>query len=165
MMRMQAALWVTVLSSICTVFGCGGKISPEPPKGYLESVGTVVPLTGKIVLDGSAPQGVSVAALKAEQLTQEVQQQRAGDIPSLAVGGIVKPDGTIAFTTLTYGDGLPAGDYILLFRKELLTGEKSAASKVAAFNRKYANPETSKYKVPLEAGKPFDTGTIELSSP
>lgn len=162
-MRANAALWLTVWAVVFQIAGCSGPMAPAEPKGYRESVGAVVPLTGKIVLDGSAPQGVTVAALKAEQLTQEVQQQRAGDFDSLAVGGIVRPDGTFAFTTLSYADGLPAGDYIILFRKSATSD--SAKAKVTAFNKKYANPETSKYKGSLEAGKPLDLGTIELTSP
>jgi hypothetical protein len=165
-MRMRFFLWLALMPGVCALSGCGGG-PPAEPKGYREFVGTVVPLTGKILLDGAAPKDVSIAALKADLLVQEVQQQKSGgEFESLAVGGIVKPDGTFAFTTLSYADGLPAGDYIILFRKISMNDPgKPPDRKVAAFNRKYANPETSKFKVSVEADKPLDMGTIELASP
>lgn len=145
---------------VCLV-GCGtGVKAPSEPAGYRDKIGAAVQLTGTISLDGNASQKVIVLAMNEQNLPIYKQQKEIG---GLASGAAVKQDGKFSFTTFENGDGLPVGKYIVLFRMPP-KDERGTDSKAEAFNRKYSNPDTSKYKVTLETGKPIDLGKIDLTS-
>ena len=159
-MRIQEAMRFTVM--LVCLQGCGSGIKPPPePTGYRDKIGAAIPLTGQVSLDGTSSQKVIVSAMNEQNLPMYKQQKEIG---GLATGAAVKPDGSFSFTTFENGDGLPAGNYIVLFRLPPRDDRGGSDPKTDAFNRKYGNPETSKYKATLEAGKPVDLGKVELST-
>ena len=132
------------------------------PKALRESIGDVVPLTGELTLDGSPAQGVSVWVLNEKSMPQYLARKDSGDKIRPAAFGSIKADGKFDFTTLTAGDGLPAGNYILCFSKDYEAGTSNPEAD--RFNAKYSKPENSTLKIKLEKGNPIDLGKIELSS-
>jgi len=160
-MQMRGVLYFVIAVGLASVTGCGG-ISPTVPKGYKELVGDVVPLTGEVTLDGSPAQGLSVWVLNEKSMPQYLAKKDSGDQIRPFATGTFKADGTFQFTTLTAGDGLPAGNYIICFSKAIEAGTSNPEAE--KFNALYAKPDTSKYKATLEKGKPVDLGKIELST-
>lgn len=157
-MQIQEAMRFTIVTACLLGCGSGVKAPPEPA-GYRDKIGAAIPLTGKVSLDGSPSQKVIVSAMNETNLPMYKQQKEIG---GLATGAAVKPDGSFSFTTFENGDGLPAGNYIVLFRLPTRDERGKPDAKIEAFNNKYGNPETSKVKATLEAGKPIDLGKIDL---
>ncbi len=86
-----------------------------------------------------------------------------GAVP-LDPSAMTEADGKFTLSTYESGDGIPAGEYKLIFEwgeLNLLNGQYSGDK----LNGKYADPEKSEVVVKVAAGdKPKDLGTIELKS-
>ena len=79
--------------------------------------------------------------------------------------GLTEPDGTFSLSTYVKGDGVPEGDYKLIFTwgtLNLMTAQYQGDK----FNGKYADPEKSEVSIKVVKGsKPPDLGVIELTLP
>lgn len=156
-MQMRVVFCLVVIVGLMSCAGCGG-YAPVEPKDLKAKMVDVIPLTGKIVFDGSVPTQLVVSAFKEQSLGDFKALDPAPTLNSPIKGTIsarLKPDGSFFFTTYQPGDGLSAGNWILLFCK----GGKEFEN----FNSKNNNPTTSTHKVTLEKGKPVDLGEIKLS--
>ena len=158
-MHLRAELCFAAIVSLISFSGCGGSLAPTEPKGLREKMFDTVPLTGKVVLDGGAPGQMVVSAFNEKEL-EGWKQRKDFPSPNDPIAGTaitsVRPEGTFTFQTHKANDGLPAGNWVLLFSK--------GGTGFNAFNKKYNNPLTSTFKVTLEKGKPVDLGEIKLSS-
>jgi hypothetical protein len=153
---------VVVLIGCATVIGCGSGQRTEQ-LSLKAKLGDAIKLTGQIVVDGNPPEKVGILALNESAVTQEVEKRQARETTTLALKGAVKADGTFFFSSYDQGDGLLAGNYVILFFKATEPGNPDP--KADKFNGIYNDPTTSKFKVTLEKGKPVDMGKIELTTP
>jgi hypothetical protein len=118
----------------------------------------VVPITGKVLVDGKPTQGIAVNFFRISE--------RGTDFTFPDPQGISDKNGVLTISSYTVGDGGAPGEYKLTFewgQLDQLTGRLSGDK----FRGKYMIPDQSKYTVtiPEDAGdEPFDIGTLELSS-
>jgi hypothetical protein len=109
----------------------------------------VYPVSGKVSLDGEPASG----ALVVFHAKAPVKKGDTVIRPSAQV----QPDGTFQLTSLSSGDGAPAGDYAVTVQWNRLV--KQGGDVVAGPNvvpREYTNPETTPLKVTVS------TSPIEL---
>ena len=156
---MRAAISFTAILGLISFAGCAGGLAPTEPKGLKEKMVDVAPLTGTVVLDGTAPSQLVMTAFNAK----EVDAWKGLDTPRNpndpirgTVTASIKPDGTFSFQTYKAGDGLPIGEWIVLFCRPGKGNE--------SFNKKYNDPINSKFRAKLEKDKPVDLGKVELST-
>ncbi len=136
--------WVVVTCLVLTACS-GNKINKKE----------TYPVTGKVTVDG-AP---------AAELKVVLHDDKGMDTanPTMSMG-FTDAEGKFAVSTYDQSDGVPAGDYTLTFewgQLNVLSMEYGGPDKL---NGKYNDPKTSTIKVKVEAGKPTDMGTIELTA-
>ena len=130
--RIRARVAASALALMCLpLAGCG-----ESKQGP-----TLYPVSGKVVgSDGKPLEHVSVVLHPVGSSDPEFVKPRAQ----------TKADGTFAVTTLSAGDGSPAGEYRVTLEQWLvLKPDAPPANKLPA---KYAKPETSGLKATVNAG-------------
>jgi len=160
--QMRAGFCFAAAISSMFFAGCG-KLDPGIPK-HLRDL-ALVPLSGQVILDGAAPEGLLVAVFEEKRLEEwnKLPSPSTDRIIRGTINEKIKPDGKFEFTTFKSGDGLLPGNYLLLFCK-VEQGSDLISDATKKFNEKYNNPKTSTVKATLEKGKPVDLGKIELSS-
>lgn len=151
---------LTLLFVCSALMGCGGATSPREPQSIKDKLKDLVPLKGEVTVGGSPTTNLTISALNEKDLEEQMKWRNVGSQRSLATNGSVAPDGKFSFTTRDLNDGLPAGNYIILFSKYVENGVNDPSAD--SFNSQYNDPTTSTYKVTLEKGKPHDMGKIDL---
>ncbi len=121
------------------------------------------PVVGKVTLDGKPvklPQQIHVRCVKiGEKLIAE------GELVAVATA-VAGPDGTFKLSKYESGDGVPVGQYKLLFKvcpANLLGGGRPGKD---ILEGKYADLESSEWTVTVtgDETEPIDVGTIDLKS-
>lgn len=146
-------LFAVVAMIIPTLYGCGG-----------DTVIPVYPVTGKVLYQGSPPEGALVIFYPAGH--PEVKGESFPPRPS----GVVQADGSFSLTTLNPKDGARAGKYkvtVVWFKGSTSEeGGVGAGSNKArsgngdALEGKYASPDLSGLTAEVTTGKneltPYD---------
>ena len=136
-----------LLLFFCAIVGCGGE---EPFRK------TTSPVKGKVTVDGAAPGSEvqlechSVAGMDSQHPTVS---QTATDT-----------DGNFAISTYAAGDGVPAGEYVLVFSWKDFNIMARAYSGPDKLKGRYSDPKTSPIKVSVKEGEPLDLGIIPLTT-
>jgi hypothetical protein len=119
----------------------------------------VVPVTGKVLVDGEPAKGVVV------------DFYRVG-VPGVDFAvpqpqGVSDENGVLTLSTYVSGDGGAPGEYKLVFQLGTTTNPLSGEVTGDAFRGRYQDPRKSKFTVtiPQEAGEePHNIGTFELTT-
>ncbi|MCA9025846.1 MAG: hypothetical protein KDA86_11625 [Planctomycetaceae bacterium] len=123
----------------------------------------VVPVTGKILLDGKPLVGPAVAKIVMHPADSETEEGIPADVP--APSAWTEADGT-TFKMGSYegGDGAPVGTYKLTIdvgKRSLMNG----SFKRGPLDGKYADPENPVQEITVTGDEgSIDLGTIELTS-
>jgi hypothetical protein len=141
------ALRSSVVAGLTLVLSaCGGAESPDGPRV------TVVPVTGKVVVDGEPAAGIAIRCLPIGEKPTELPTSSA----------FTDAEGNFAISTFESGDGAPPGEYRLTFEwltLSLLNGRYEGPDKLG---NQYSDPEKSEHMVMVVEGLPTEVGTIEL---
>lgn len=124
---------VSLLGTLVTLatIGCNG-----------ESRVPVVPVSGRIVFQGTAPAGAQVV----------LHPVSRSDDRSVAPAGIVKDDGSFQISAYDEGDGAPPGDYVATVQWFRLVADEGGSGRGPnVLPVKYASPETSPVKVTVKS--------------
>ncbi|MCA9075081.1 MAG: hypothetical protein KDA93_08615 [Planctomycetaceae bacterium] len=130
---------------------CSGG-GPQPPTDK-----EVVPVTGKVTLDGEPATSVVVKFYPKSSINDPD--------PNSFQGG-VDEQGNLFAGTYANNDGLAPGEYMVTFEKydtsNIIIGQKPAD----LLKQKYWDPTKSEFSVNVQSGQASaDMGTIELTSP
>lgn len=146
MISSKTALRLAVGSIVLVLASCGGARQDFGKKL------TPVPVHGKVLVDGKPVAGVEVRAIPAK---------RAAESEKIDAGSLLgDTDSNGEYWMFSYKpkDGLPPGDYSLTFR---LTGPKG---NIDDLKNKYDTAPKSPKKITVEAGKPLEVETIDLTT-
>lgn len=129
------------------VSGCG---SEEPFRKATS------PVKGKITIDGAAP-GSEV------QIECHAVSQMDPAHPTFSHTA-TDAEGMFSISTYAAGDGVPAGDYVLIFSWQdfnLMTRSFSGPDKLKG---RYSDVAKSEIKLTVKEGEPLDLGIIPLTT-
>jgi hypothetical protein len=131
------------------IVGCGSTGGPDGGPRI-----STMQVTGTVHVDGVGVSYLKVTAKPASGV---------GALP-LDPSAMTTADGKFSLSTYESGDGVPAGEYKLIFEwgeLNLMNGQYSGDK----LNGKYSDPEKSEFTVTVAVGdQPKDLGTIELKS-
>ncbi|MCA9109897.1 MAG: hypothetical protein KDA52_08130 [Planctomycetaceae bacterium] len=148
--------------SILCLFGLFSGCQKEEFVDTRERV-PVVPVTGKILLDGKPLVAPVVAKIVMHPADTETEEGIPVDVPAPSTW--IEPDGT-TFHMGSYegGDGAPVGKYKLTIdigKRSLMNGSFQRG----ALDGKYADPENPVQEITVTGDEgSIDLGTIELTS-
>lgn len=114
----------------------------------------LTPVTGTLLIDGQAHERVAVRCRAAGGDTSTIR-----NISQC----FTDKDGKFSISTTFEGDGLPAGEYVLLVQWGKLLGI-SMRYDGDKLNGKYNDPKTPAKTFTVKSGTPLDLGTIDLKS-
>jgi 5-hydroxyisourate hydrolase-like protein (transthyretin family) len=148
---LAAACLVGALAFWCS--GCGEEEMKGGPRVE------VVPVTGKVLVDGKPGKGVVVDFYRVgvSGVDFAVPQPQ----------GVTDENGNLTLSTYLSGDGGAPGEYKLVFQLGTAMNPISGEVTGDAFRGKYSDPRKSKHKatIPEEAGdEPHNIGTFELTT-
>lgn len=142
--------------TVAFVFCCSGCGEEELKGGPRVEV---VPVTGKVLVDGKPAKGVIVDFYRVGVAGVDFA------VPNPQ--GITDENGVMTLSTYMSGDGGAPGEYNLVFemgnQENPITGEVTGD----AFKGKYRDPRKSEHQVTIPEAvgeEPYDIGTIELST-
>jgi hypothetical protein len=138
------------------LFASAGGCSDEPKGGPRVEV---VPITGKVMIDGNPAADVVVDFRRAAG--------RGVAFPVPEPVGYTNKEGVIEASTYVTNDGVGPGEYKLLFSKGERVNPFTGESSGDVFKGKYNNYNKPPFTVtiPAELGdEPFDIGTFELTT-
>ena len=140
---------LVMTGSLLTVSGCG----PDGPKPVNQK--DVVPVIGTVHVDGEPKRGVKVRLAP-----NPMPADRRVALPSI---GRTDDEGKFAFTTYYQDDGVPVGEYHLLFELDL----NPSGTAQDFFRGKYSIPAQSTHTLSVKGDEegPIDLGVIELTGP
>lgn len=135
--------------------GCGSDV--DRSKDDLESmVGgalkAVFPVSGKVLLDGEAKEGVNLYLFKP-------------DGTPMTNNARTKADGTYCWSTYEVCDGVEAGDYVVCFRyiPKQKSNDRGDSDEVDLLEGKFSDPKTSEFKLTV-SGAPQENINYELKT-
>jgi len=140
--------WIALLGvALCAVqvAGCGTK---GPPRKQ------TFPVSGKVTVDGAAPPStVQVECHNVAGMDEKMPTFSRTE---------TKTDGTFEVATYEQKDGVPPGDYVLVFtsREFNVMSRDYGPDK---FNGRYSDPKKSDFKFTVK-DKPVDLGEIKLTT-
>lgn len=143
--------------SLALILGCGGSNAPKPKNAVATSG-----VKGTVTIDGQPTGGVLVYAFNADKAPELGVAAIDGVSPMMYMAGraITENDGKFSFTTYNTGDGLPDGNYVIAFFWTAGGDISDDGAKVnppaRPFNKKYAIPGKSEFKITVQKGKPVD---------
>lgn len=139
---------ILLSNTLLILFGCG----PTGPQGG-PRVGTI-PVTGIVHVDGQPASFLRVVAVPAEGKSAVPMESAS----------ITSNIGEFSLSTYETGDGVPEGNYKLIFtwgQINLMNGQYSGDK----LNGKFADPSKSEFSLTVTAGsEPQNLGIIELSA-
>lgn len=147
----QSVFSVLVPVLMAGILGCGGG---ESNKGI--NVKSTVRVTGKVLVDGVAPDTPIAVKAHPEGATDGAQPLSSG-----ATGA----DGVFELNTYNAGDGVPVGEYKLTFvwAGLRLGGAALGGGGTDKLGGQYADPKTSQFKFTVAESKDLlDIGVFEL---
>ena len=110
-------------------------------------------MTGKLTLDGQAPDGAKLVLHPTN-----VQGEPTGAAPNARVGG----DGSFSVSSYSPNDGAPPGEYVVTVEWYKVSPEGAPGPNVIP--KEYASPKTSPIKVTIKAGAPTTLDPIAITS-
>lgn len=147
--RFQAR-WVEVLLIAGLALGCGSKETADQAMTRIsKETGIGIPATakfsGKVIIDG-VPAPLRTLVI----LYNQDKPPRPKDIPPYAMCG---DDGSFAFTTNLDGDGVPPGNYVVLFAQLVnnLYAKDATWIEPDGLKNLYNDPDKSEFKVEVKA--------------
>jgi hypothetical protein len=151
-MRFSGMVWVVA----CILFILPCCSSVEPPPVVTNQV-PVSKVSGTLTVKGKPEAGVVVICKPIGTIAETRQQFLSGMTAS------TDADGKFQFSTYEAGDGLPMGEYALLFKWMPTSDEEMARDgERDKLDGKYDKPDRPFTKIKVEEGKPLDLGTIAL---
>lgn len=139
--------FLVILTSFAFLAGCGGD---EPFRK------TTSPVKGRITVDGKEPgSGIQIACHAAAGFDS---------VNPSVTSGESNPDGTFVLSTYQSGDGIPAGEYVLLFTWQEFNLMSRTYSGKDKLNNRYSKPEDSPFTITVKEGEENDMGVIELTT-
>ncbi|MFN9719623.1 MAG: hypothetical protein ACK58L_13065 [Planctomycetota bacterium] len=139
--------FLTTVFCLLMLTGCGGDAPYRKPTS---------PLKGKITVDDKEPgSGIQISCHPVAGMDEQH--------PSVTTAES-NPDGTFSLSTYESGDGIPAGEYILLFSWQEFNVMSRNYSGKDKLNGRYADPSKSPIKVTVKEGEENDMGTIQLTT-
>lgn len=147
----KSSVQFVLYGALCiSMYSCSGG-GPQPPSGK-----EVVPVTGKVNLDGQPAQGVVV---------RFYPKGSVNDPDPNSFKGGVDEEGNLYAGTYADKDGLAPGEYMVTFEKydtsNIIIGQKPAD----LLKQKYWDPTISEFSVSVQSGQEsVDMGSIELTS-
>lgn len=143
--RFASAAVIAVLGF--SLFSCSGEQPYRKP---------TTKVTGKVTIDGAAPNPPAQVECIAEGGMDESH-------PTISRCD-TKEDGSFEIATYQQGDGVPAGDYVLLFTWKPFN-VMSRDYGPDKFKGKYAKKDDPQHKFTVKEGdQPMDIGTFALST-
>ncbi|HHM12773.1 MAG TPA: hypothetical protein ENJ16_04415 [Planctomycetaceae bacterium] len=115
----------------------------------------LTPVKGVVIIDGKPREMVAVRCHPTDK--------NAKTIASIGQAFTDK-NGAFQISSISTGDGLPAGEYVLTFewgQMNYLTNQYGGPDKLKG---RYKDPQQSKVKFKVEENKPVDLGRIELTT-
>jgi hypothetical protein len=143
-MRNVGIVMVCLLSLL--ILGCGRK---GPPRKQ------TFPVKGKVLVDGKEP-GSSV----------QIECHSTGPVDTKMhtfSQANTNPDGTFEIATYSSGDGVPVGEYKLVFSWQEFNLMSRSYGGPDKLNKRYNNPEKSEITFKV-VDKPVDLGEIKLTT-
>jgi hypothetical protein len=137
----------TMVALALSLYSCSGDQPYRKP---------TVKVTGKVTIDGAAPNPPA-------QVECIVEGEMDASHPTVSKCD-TKEDGSFEISTYEQGDGVPAGDYALLFtwRPFNVMSRDYGPDK---FKGKYAKKEDPQHKFTVKEGdEPMDIGTFALTT-
>ena len=136
-----------LVTCVTLITGCGGDEPFRKPTS---------PVKGKITVDGQAPgSGIQIACHPVAGLDT---------VHPTVTTGECNPDGTFVLSTYQSGDGIPAGDYILLFTWQEFNVMARSYSGKDKLNGRYDDAVKSPFKITVKEGAENDLGIVELKT-
>lgn len=137
-----------VLLCCCVaVLGCGG----EEPFRKATS-----PVKGKVTVDGAAP-GSEIQIVCHFLGTADTQHPTYSQAATDA-------EGNFSISTYEAGDGIPAGDYVLVFTWRDYNVMARSYTGPDKLKNRYSDPMTSPIKLTVKDGEPLDMGVVALTT-
>ncbi len=115
----------------------------------------MTPVKGVVIIDGQPRDMVAVRC--------HPTAENAKTIASIGQA-FTNKKGEFTISSISTGDGLPAGEYVLTFewgQMNYLTNQYGGPDKL---NGRYKDPKQSKVKFTVVENKPVDLGRIELTT-
>jgi hypothetical protein len=132
--------WVLLSTCLIVFSACG----PKPPANLKETF----PVKGKVLVDGQPAAMLMIDCVAAAGIDKAN--------PSLATA-MTEKDGTFSLSTYKAGDGVPEGDYVLIFQWVTLNRFQTPSNnnqEVDKLNGRYTDPQTSTVKFSVKKGQP-----------
>lgn len=157
---------VSSLLIVAAIAGCGSK-------SKLPKMDPVFPVSGTVKLDGEPATTVVPFACTVAGISDMIATPATTTAQSTFVGkGTIDAEGKLKFTTYKYGDGLPAGEYVICFYwpGKIPTLSISGDDEIkldataAKFGKKYGVSKNSKFRVTVGENQKGDLGEIELTT-
>lgn len=154
-MRMRQVALLMSASLLLAQASCGAK--PDSVE-----FGKRVPcdkVTGQVYVDGEPAEGVRINAIST------APPNKTEKIDPGSKTGVTDKDGKVSFTTYRQDDGLPAGEYALVFIWDPGANMPRPSGRVDdKLNHLYDTVARSPRKIVVEKGKPLDFGRIDLTT-
>ena len=155
-MRVRASWVVMFATMVLFSAGCGKSEGPKP-----KNAKATTPVKGTVTIDGSPVAGVGVLFVPAGDAADTV----IDDEFVVAHSATTDAEGKFSVSTYVPGDGVPPGDYNVVFRwvPGPLQPNPPNAAALKAFSKKYGNPGKSEIKQNVGT-TPVDMPAIELKT-
>lgn len=147
---MRSLSWSVFVCSVGLVLGCGGgsMSNSQLEKMMGSKVKEVVPVSGKVLVDGAPQKNVTISLYAA-----------TGDKPINTA--TTDAEGKYCWTNYRTCDGLEPGEYRLTFTS--VKPKRSTREPEDAFNGKYGDPAKTEFELTVEKGKPQKDVNYELT--
>lgn len=147
----RRAMGYGILVVITSAFtGCSQEV-----EGFRKETSEV---TGQVFVDGAPVPATEPLMVECHNVAGFDQEN-----PTVS-SGLTGEEGKFTINTYAAGDGLPAGDYVLTFmwgKMNLISATYGGPDKLKG---KYADKQSSTFKLTVVDGEPNDLGKIELTT-
>jgi hypothetical protein len=147
------AFFVSLIFCCCLVFS---QISCSRSKGKV--IKDKVPLshvTGTVLINSEPAQNVMIDCVPLTPIA-EIRPQFGTSFRA-----VTDHDGTFSLSTYARGDGIPYGQYAMLFRRL----EQKPSGEIDLLGGQYSDIQKPYKKIKVEEGEELDLGEIELKQP
>jgi hypothetical protein len=144
---MMIARQAFLLFCFCAFVGCSGDEPFRKPTS---------PVKGKVTVDGAAPGSeiqIECHSVNGMDTQHPTMSQTATDA-----------DGNFSVSTYEAGDGIPPGEYLLVFSWQDYNVMARSYSGPDKLKGRYSDAKTSQIKLTVKEGEPLDLGVIALTT-
>ena len=149
----RSGMWIVGVFSVLLAAGCGSGVNrsqEELKKMAGGKLKEVVPVSGKVLVDGVAEAGVIISVFGTSDGKQVTQQTRTDS------------KGNYCWTTYIACDGLEPLEYKACFKFVRDASRNGKGDDV--FKGKYSNPTKSEFSFKVEKGPPMKDLNFELTT-